>query len=67
MADKLNDLAGRLGKGPRGLGTGLKVLAAAGAAAYGLGQSMYTGKVLRESCLLPATLRTLGFGILRQE
>ncbi|KAK3882821.1 hypothetical protein Pcinc_012825 [Petrolisthes cinctipes] len=42
MADKLNDLAGRLGKGPRGLGTGLKVLAAAGAVAYGLNQSMYT-------------------------
>ncbi|XP_071520127.1 prohibitin-2 [Panulirus ornatus] len=42
MADKLNDLAGRLGKGPRGLGTGLKLLAAAGAAAYGLSQSMYT-------------------------
>ncbi|XP_045615022.1 prohibitin-2 [Procambarus clarkii] len=42
MADKLNDLAGRLGKGPRGLGTGLKVLAAAGAAAYGLSQSLYT-------------------------
>lgn len=47
MADKLNDLAGRLGKGPRGLGTGLKVLAAAGAAAYGISQSMYTGKVFR--------------------
>ncbi|KAK8753741.1 hypothetical protein OTU49_001403 [Cherax quadricarinatus] len=42
MADKLNDLAGRLGKGPRGLGTGLKVLAVAGAAAYGLSQSFYT-------------------------
>jgi len=42
MADKLNDLAGRMGKGPKGLGTGLKLLAAAGAAAYGLAQSMYT-------------------------
>ncbi|XP_076036420.1 prohibitin 2 [Oratosquilla oratoria] len=42
MADKLNDLAGRLGKGPRGLGTGLKLLAAAGAAVYGISQSMYT-------------------------
>lgn len=42
MADKLNDLAGRLGKGPRGLGTGLKVLAVAGAAAYGISQAMYT-------------------------
>jgi len=42
MADKLNDLAGRMGKGPKGLGTGLKLLATAGAAAYGLAQSMYT-------------------------
>lgn len=43
MADKLNDLLGRLGKGPRGMGTGLKLLAVAGAAAYGISQSMYTG------------------------
>ena len=42
MADKLNDLAGRLGKGPKGLGLGVKLLAAAGAAAYGVQQSMYT-------------------------
>ncbi|XP_063839793.1 prohibitin-2-like [Scylla paramamosain] len=42
MADKLNDLLGRLGKGPRGMGTGLKLLAMAGAAAYGISQSMYT-------------------------
>ncbi|ALC42548.1 l-2-03709 [Drosophila busckii] len=40
---KLNDLAGKLGKGgPPGLGLGLKVLAAVGAAAYGVSQSMYT-------------------------
>ena len=43
---KLNDLAGRFGKGgPKGLGTGLKLLAFAGAAGYGITQSMYTGKV----------------------
>lgn len=42
---KLNDLAGKFGKGgPRGLGLGLKFLAAAGAAVYGINQSMYTGK-----------------------
>jgi hypothetical protein len=41
---KLNDLAGRFAKGPKGLGTGLKILAAAGAASYGIMQSMYTGK-----------------------
>lgn len=39
---KLNDLAGRLGNGPKGLGTGLKLLALAGAAGYGITQSMYT-------------------------
>jgi len=42
MADKLNDLAGRMGKAPKGLGTGAKLLAAAVAGAYGLQQSMYT-------------------------
>lgn len=42
MADKLNDLMGRLGKGPRGMATGMKLLAAAGAAFYGISQSMYT-------------------------
>lgn len=41
---KLNDLAGRFGKGPKGLGTGLKLLALAGAAGYGISHSMYTGK-----------------------
>lgn len=44
---KLNDLAGKLGKGgPPGLTTGIKLLAAVGAAAYGINQSLYTGKVL---------------------
>lgn len=42
MADKLNDLAGRMGKAPKGLGTGMKLLAAAVAGAYGIQQSMYT-------------------------
>jgi hypothetical protein len=41
---KLNDLAGRFAKGPKGVGTGLKILAAAGAAGYGVVQSLYTGK-----------------------
>lgn len=41
---KLNDLAGRLGKNPRGLGLGLKLLAVAGAGVYGISQAMYTGK-----------------------
>jgi len=38
---KLNDLAGRFGN-PRGLGIGLKLAAFAGAAIYGISQSMYT-------------------------
>jgi hypothetical protein len=42
--NKLNDLAGRFAKGPKGLGTGLKVLAGAAVAVYGVSQSMYTGK-----------------------
>lgn len=39
---KFNDLAGRFGKTPKGVGLGLKLLAAAGAAAYGISQSMFT-------------------------
>ena len=41
---KLNDLAGRLQRGGRGAGIGMGFLAAAGAAAYGVYQSLYTGK-----------------------
>jgi len=41
---KLNDLAGKFGKGgPPGLTTGLKLLATAGLAVYGISQSLYTG------------------------
>ncbi|KAK0175172.1 hypothetical protein PV327_008945 [Microctonus hyperodae] len=39
---KLNDLAGRLSKNPGGMNSGIKFLAAIGAAAYGVSQSMYT-------------------------
>jgi prohibitin 2 len=47
MADKWQDLAGRLknasgGGAPKGLGLGIKVLGAAVAGLYGLQQSMYT-------------------------
>ncbi|XP_044590065.1 prohibitin-2 [Cotesia glomerata] len=39
----LNDLAGKFGGNPpKGVGVGLKVLAVAGAAAYGISQSMFT-------------------------
>ena len=40
---KLNDLASRFSKGPSGVNVGFKILAVAGAAAYGVSQSMYTG------------------------
>lgn len=40
---KLNDLANKFSKGPTGLNVGFKVVAAAGLAAYGISQSMYTG------------------------
>ncbi|KAI8517292.1 Prohibitin-2, subunit of the prohibitin complex (Phb1p-Phb2p) [Branchiostoma belcheri] len=40
--EKLGDLAGRMGKAPKGLGTGMKLLAAAAALGYGLQQAMYT-------------------------
>jgi prohibitin 2 len=40
---KLNDLAGKFGKGgPPGLNAGIKALIAVGAAAYGISQSLYT-------------------------
>jgi len=42
MADKLNDLAGRMGKAPKGLGPLAKVVGVAVAGAYGLQQSMFT-------------------------
>lgn len=40
---KLNDLAGKFSRNPGGMNTGLKVLAVAGAAVYGISQSMFTG------------------------
>lgn len=45
MAEKLNEFASKLSKGggaPRGLGLGIKLLAAGVAGVYGLNQSMYT-------------------------
>lgn len=42
---KFNDLAGKFGKGgPPGLNLGLRILVAGGLAAYGVAQSMYTGR-----------------------
>ncbi|XP_072024431.1 prohibitin-2-like isoform X1 [Amphiura filiformis] len=42
MADKVKDMMGRMGKGPSGLTTGLKLLIGAGALAYGVKESIYT-------------------------
>lgn len=55
MADKLKDFAGAFknasggaGGAPKGLGLGVKLLAGALAGAYGLQQSMFTGKERRQ-------------------
>ncbi|KAL0119604.1 hypothetical protein PUN28_007800 [Cardiocondyla obscurior] len=40
--NKFNEMASRFGKGPNGVPMGLKVLAAAGVAAYSVSKSMYT-------------------------
>ncbi|XP_069610273.1 prohibitin-2 [Ranitomeya imitator] len=42
MAQNLKDFAGRLPAGPRGLGTGLKLLLGAGAVAYAVKESVFT-------------------------
>lgn len=44
MAQNLKDLAGRLPSGPRGMGTALKLLLGAGAVAYGIRESVFTGE-----------------------
>ncbi|XP_077998109.1 prohibitin-2-like [Glandiceps talaboti] len=42
MAQKLGDILGRMGKGPAGLGLGVKLLIAGGITAYGISEAMYT-------------------------
>lgn len=42
MAQNLKDFAGRLPAGPRGLGTGLKLLLGAGAVGYAIRESVFT-------------------------
>ncbi|XP_026542047.1 prohibitin-2 isoform X1 [Notechis scutatus] len=42
MAQSLKDFAGRLPTGPRGMSTALKLLLGAGAAAYGIRESLFT-------------------------
>ncbi|XP_071841001.1 prohibitin-2-like [Apostichopus japonicus] len=42
MAQQARDLLGRMGKGPAGLSTGIRLLIGAGALAYGVKESLYT-------------------------
>lgn len=42
MAQQARDMLGRMGKGPAGLSTGIKLLIGAGALAYGVKESLYT-------------------------
>ncbi|CAI9578293.1 unnamed protein product [Staurois parvus] len=42
MAQSLKELASRFAGGPRGMGTGLKLLLAAGALGYGVRESVFT-------------------------
>lgn len=52
MADKFSEFAGRMGKAPKGVGTGMKLLAAAAALAYGIKESVYTGIIMFLACTL---------------
>lgn len=45
MAQQARDLLGRMGKGPAGLSTGIRLLIGAGALAYGVKESLYTGRL----------------------
>ena len=54
MEEKLKDFASKAGKGgmpgaPKGLGLGVKLLAAGAAAVYGVQQSMYTGNSITKN------------------
>jgi len=56
MAQNLKDLAGRLPSGPRGMGTALKLLLGAGAVAYGIRESVFTGEQPAPALRTPANL-----------
>ena len=63
MEDKIKDFTTKMGKGgagmpgaPKGLGLGMKVLAAGMATVYGINESMYTGKLI-EKYTVVASLR----------
>lgn len=56
MAQNLKDLAGRLPSGPRGMGTALKLLLGAGAVAYGVRESVFTGEQPQPALRTPPDL-----------
>ena len=63
MADKIKDFTSKMGKGgagmpgaPKGLGIGMKVLAAGIATVYGINESMYTGKSVRKYTVVSSLL-----------
>ena len=56
MAQNLKDLAGRLPSGPRGMVTALKLLLGAGAVAYGIRESVFTGEQPAPALRTPANL-----------
>ena len=65
MAEKIKDFTSKMGKGgagmpgaPKGLGLGMKVLAAGMATVYGINESMYTGKLI-EKYTVVASLRNV--------
>ena len=70
MEDKIKDFTTKMGKGgagmpgaPKGLGLGMKVLAAGMATVYGINESMYTGKLI-EKYTVVASLRKMFMKIL---
>ena len=63
MAEKIKDFTSKMGKGgagmpgaPKGLGLGMKVLAAGMATVYGINESMYTGKLIRKYTVVASLL-----------
>lgn len=59
MANKFKDIAGRFGKGGGGLGTGIKLLLAAGGLGFAATQSVYTGLFISIIIILILTISKL--------
>ena len=66
MEDKIKDFTTKMGKGgagmpgaPKGLGLGVKVLAAGMATVYGINESMYTGKLIEKYTVVASFMKIL--------